>query len=596
MEQWFRALGLNLVPSSLLGLFVALICLRSIAGYAYQVAVGRLHYGFLDHIRQRYHAAVTEACWTYLVRQEPAHFSYALTAQSETVAYGVVSATALANALLGLGVGILVALFISFRLTILAIGVGISIALPLAWFDIRFYRLAKTSLGAISHLFEQLGRNLGNLKFFKVRAAEASLEREFASVSSAYVGALIDSTRVSAKANLLHETGAAVVLAVLIYLALSAGAASGLEPIALTIIFARLIPRVNQVQTSIRHLLGILPQFALLQEQLESLARHPDLPTPMLGKAPTLARSLRFEAVSFRYANRSDRDALSNVSFEIPAGTALGILGLTGAGKTTLVDLAAGLITPTAGTVLLDGDALGEQAVAWRRSVSYVLQDDPLVNDTILANLRLGQADATEDEAWSALALAKADELVRGLPDGLKTRVGDRGSGLSRGQRQRICLARGLIRRPKLLILDEGTSALNPIDETALAGAFRSLLPNVTVLIVSHRLSAIQWVDRVIVLADGALCEQGSLRELEQQPDSLVSRMRAGEQSGLSPWTQSCSRQALEFSLKALIAQCRCQKKTCFATIVCMMDALEGSDPAQTREHCRRISGQRPRI
>jgi ATP-binding cassette subfamily C protein len=271
---------------------------------------------------------------------------------------------------------------------------------------------------------------------------------------------------------------------------------------------------------------AIVPQFGDLTRETDYLRRHGEAENGDNHQPPKLLRHLRFEAVSYRYPGRPDYNALSDISFEIAAGSSLGIIGLSGAGKTTLADLAAGLLNPSMGRVLIDGVVLeGQRAVTWRRMVSYVLQDDPLINDTVAANIRLGCADASDSDVWEALRLVCADRMVGALPDGLATVVGDRGQCLSKGQRQRICLARAIIGRPALLILDECTSGLNPVDECEFGDLFCRLAGRTTVIMISHRAATVNWVDRILVLKEGEIVEQGTPRNLRNESRSLVQKM-----------------------------------------------------------------------
>ncbi len=221
------------------------------------------------------------------------------------------------------------------------------------------------------------------------------------------------------------------------------------------------------------------------------------------------------ECVSFAYSTESEIRPLNGVSIELPAHKAIGLVGPSGAGKTTFADLVAGLFPPNEGCVLVDDLVLDEKNRAhWRQSISYVLQDEYLFNDTIAANLRVGSPNATDKELWQALAKARASELVKSLPAELMTLIGDRGIRLSRGQRQRLCLARGLMKKPQLLILDEATSALNPIDEQELIEALKSLSGQITILMIAHRPSSVAWTDRIIALNEGSIIEAGTLSEL----------------------------------------------------------------------------------
>jgi ABC-type multidrug transport system fused ATPase/permease subunit len=234
---------------------------------------------------------------------------------------------------------------------------------------------------------------------------------------------------------------------------------------------------------------------------------------------PGLRDALRFDDVG--YVHPDGTRALDGVSFAAPRGSLTAIVGPAGSGKTTLAHLAARFLEPTEGVVSLDGvDARRWTRDSLRARISYVFQETFLFDGTIAECLRLGAPDADDARLWRALDAARAEDFVAALPDGLATRVGRGGSQLSVGQRQRLAIARALVRESDVLILDEPTSALDPETETALVESLRRAGRDRLVLVVAHRLSTIRSADRILFLADGRLVESGSHDELVARPRS----------------------------------------------------------------------------
>jgi ATP-binding cassette subfamily C protein len=218
--------------------------------------------------------------------------------------------------------------------------------------------------------------------------------------------------------------------------------------------------------------------------------RSGDLP------APPLQDSLVLQNLSFSYG---ETEVLRNVELQVPAGSFVAMEGMSGAGKTTLVDLIIGLYRPTDGKVLVDGVDLQDVDIrAWRSQIGYVPQDLLLFHDSILQNVRLGNESITREAVQAALESAGAWEFVKALPDGMDWTVGERGSMLSGGQRQRIAIARALVEEPSLLILDEATTALDPKTEAGICAALAGLKGRVTVLAISHQ-SAMQEVADLVL-------------------------------------------------------------------------------------------------
>jgi subfamily B ATP-binding cassette protein MsbA len=221
-----------------------------------------------------------------------------------------------------------------------------------------------------------------------------------------------------------------------------------------------------------------------------------------------------FLDVHFVY--EADKGAvLRGISFAVPAGSTLAIVGKSGSGKSTLVSLLARFYDPTQGSVRLDGVDVREYRLpSLRRQISLVSQDVVLFNDTIRNNIAFGTANASREAVEEAARAAHVLGFVNELPEGLDTFVGDRGSLLSGGQRQRIAIARALLKNAPVLILDEAMSALDTHSERIVQGALTDLMKNRTTLVIAHRLSTVEQADRIVVMDEGAIVESGTHAEL----------------------------------------------------------------------------------
>lgn len=238
-----------------------------------------------------------------------------------------------------------------------------------------------------------------------------------------------------------------------------------------------------------------------------------------------LQGAIRFADVRFRYP-KVERDTLHAFSLEIPAGQRVGLVGETGAGKTTFLDLVMGFYGPSAGTLTYDGLPLSEIGKRQlRRKSALMTQDAFLWNTTIRENIRLGRPSASDAEVEAAAAQAQAHEFIIGTEHGYGTMVGERGARLSGGQRQRIALARVFLRDPAIVVLDEPTSALDLETEARLQEGLDALCRGRTTLIVAHRLSTLRSVDRILVFKDGRIVEDGAPAELLAKPDGHYRRL-----------------------------------------------------------------------
>jgi ATP-binding cassette subfamily C protein len=207
---------------------------------------------------------------------------------------------------------------------------------------------------------------------------------------------------------------------------------------------------------------------------------------------------------------------LSRIDLAVERGECVALVGATGTGKTTLVDLVLGLIEPTEGRITVDGVAIAHNLPAWRRHIGYVPQDPFMVDDTLRRNIAFGLTDAEIDASRvaAAVGVAQLEPFIATLPDGLDTLVGERGVRLSGGERQRVSIARALYRDPDLLVFDEATSALDPGTEQALTRAIERLKGQKTLLVIAHRLTTVERADRLVVLSDGRIEATGTYHDL----------------------------------------------------------------------------------
>jgi ABC-type bacteriocin/lantibiotic exporter with double-glycine peptidase domain len=215
---------------------------------------------------------------------------------------------------------------------------------------------------------------------------------------------------------------------------------------------------------------------------------------------------VRLNAVSFGYPG-AERRLLENVSLVLDIESITGIVGRSGAGKSSFLDLLAGLQRPTSGTVLADGMDIGADVAAWRHSVGYVSQSPILFSDTLRRNIAFGIPDdeIVQDAIVGAVRDAQLEEVIRSLPAGLDTPIGEGGQRLSGGQQQRVAIARALYRRPAVLLLDEPSAALDPATERSLMEMLTRLRPGRIIVLVSHRPQALEFCDRIFRLDGGAL-------------------------------------------------------------------------------------------
>ncbi len=293
----------------------------------------------------------------------------------------------------------------------------------------------------------------------------------------------------------------------------------------------RMIPMVQRLPHQFGQLMNTLAPVELALEAV----RRDNKPYISDGTQPFagLQRDIAFDRVSFRYL---DQPVLQEVSLTIRSNATTAIIGATGSGKTTMLDLLLRLYDPQAGDIRLDGVPLRQVRLAdWRRCTAVVLQDSFLFNDTVANNIRYGREGLSEADIRAAAVMANADGLISALPQGYGTMLGERGVTLSGGQKQMVALARALVRRPQLLILDEATSSLDSASERMVQQALGRLQGRLTMVVIAHRLATVQHADHLVVLDRGRVVESGDPALLRQRPDSRYAQyLRLQQLSGES--------------------------------------------------------------
>lgn len=275
----------------------------------------------------------------------------------------------------------------------------------------------------------------------------------------------------------------------------------------------------TQILTSLMMLSMVLVMTIMSRSPMrrcaELLTEEPNLVSPENAVKDVKDGSIDFENVSFRYSEKAKLDALQNVSLHIPSGCTVGILGATGSSKSTLVQLIPRLYDVTGGTLKVGGvDVRKYDLEVLRDNVAMVLQKNTLFSGTIKENLRWGNPNATDEELIHACKLACADEFIQGFPDKYDTHIEQGGSNVSGGQKQRLCIARALLKKPKILILDDSTSAVDTHTDAMIRKAFLEEIPGTTKLIIAQRVSSIQDADLILILDGGKIAEHGSHEEL----------------------------------------------------------------------------------
>lgn len=292
--------------------------------------------------------------------------------------------------------------------------------------------------------------------------------------------------------------------------------------IVIIFLIQRIFLYVDRAQATLHEMNQQIPYAHSVVRFIAEFDAHKEVNT---GTKPfKLEDAITFESVSFNY--RPKNAVLKGVDLTILHGETVGIIGPSGAGKTTIADLLLRLLRPTSGTIRVDSMPLEDISLqSWRQHVAYVSQEFFLLNDSVFANILFYDESVTEEDAWAAIKAVGLFDVVKSMPQGIHTIVGERGLDLSAGQRQRIALARALVREPDILVLDEATSALDGESEQAIHEALAALRGTMTMVIIAHRLTTVMETDKIIVVDKGKITEEGAPQDLLKDENSYFYRL-----------------------------------------------------------------------
>ena len=498
------------------GLLMALCAvLALITGLLYARFAARYANGFAAELRLAEYAAVQKFDFANLD-----HFSTASLVTRMTT-----DATVLLNAvntglrplvrspvMLFMGLGM--AFILSPRLTVIFLVATPILAAMLAWIVSHVAPLYGRQQGAVDHLNSRIQEGLTAIRVIKAFVRGDWENQQFEEVN----GELSDASTETFRFAVLNMPSFQIVMYTCIVCIMWFGGNFILQGSMSVGQLTAFLSYVLQVLNSVMMFSGVFLQMtrslASARRIREVLTEQPDLANAARPVTTIENGAIDFENVSFKYNAKAEKCALADITLHIPAGATVGIIGGTGSAKTTLVQLIPRLYDATAGTVRVGGrDVRDYDLASLRDAVGIVLQKNLLFSGTIRENLKWGNPEATDDQLWEACRAAHADEFLNRMPDGLDTDLGQGGVNVSGGQKQRLCIARTLLKHPKVLIFDDSTSAVDTATESGIRHALAELT-DVTKLIIAQRISSVQSADLIVILEDGRLHAVGTHKEL----------------------------------------------------------------------------------
>jgi subfamily B ATP-binding cassette protein MsbA len=508
------------VPVFLIGLFV----IRGLAQFTGQYALARITNDGMLGLRQKLFERLLAADMSLFSRQSASALSNTIVYEVQTGAQQLVQAMMSISrdgftliALLGY------LIYLNWQLTLIVAFMVPGVAWVMKTLSRRLYRITKSSQTATDELAYVVEENVLAHRMVRLHGAQASQQSRFGELSRQLRGLNTKATIASAAMTPLTQVLAAIALSVILCIALwqsrEGGAAIGSASVQDVTVggFAAFISAMLMLIAPIRRMADVANPItrgvAALERGLALLEGSTDEQGGSFKPSAKVSGALQLSDVSVQFGP-DKAPALSHLSLNVKAGEVVALVGPSGAGKTTLVNLLPRFFSPTSGQIMLEGVPVADWDLnTLRQQFAMVSQDVVMLNDSVAANVALGK-DIDEARVWSALEAANLGDFVRNLPQGLHTLVGHNASQLSGGQRQRLAIARALYKDAPILILDEATSALDNESERLVQQALNRLMQGRTTLVIAHRLSTIEHADRVVVMERGQIAEQGSHAQL----------------------------------------------------------------------------------
>lgn len=534
---WSSHLGiielLNELPKSvsllvIVGAYIVLITGQSLIQRNLNLRDVKIHTGFISHVRLETYNAILQANWDFFIKKRKSDLMNSLTGELGHVTTGSYVFLQFLTSIIFTLIQVGIALWLSVKLTIFVICCGLVVSFFSRTFIKKANKIGNQSLEIGRSYIGGITDHFNGIKDIKSNMLEESRRNWLIDWCQQFARERFEAAKISANSQLYYKISSSLIIAVFIYASIMLFHTQGQQLMLIILVFFRLWPRFQGVQTNLEQIATAIPAFKslkALQNECKISREVKEESRDYNSVKPIHIEYLECKDVSFRYNRNEEVSSLQDINLRIYSNQMTAVVGRSGAGKSTLIDILMGLLQPEKGQVLVDGVPLTDtNLLSLRKSISYVPQDPFLFNGNIRENLLMIAPNATEEQLWDALEFAASAEFVRKLPQGLNTLIGDRGIRLSGGERQRLVLARAILRKPSILILDEATSSLDTENEAKIQEALDRLQGKLTIIVIAHRLSTIRNADQVIVMDQGRIVQSGGFNQLAGEQNGLFSK------------------------------------------------------------------------
>lgn len=507
----------------MIGIYLVLVVLKTYLVWLLKIRQNEFLEEYSLNLRQELYHTVSVAEWELLAAGKQTDTIDLFTAQCSQISQGVSMIISLFSSVVTAFVSLGIALWLSLPVTVLVsiFGCGFALVFRHLMKESRYYgdEMIRINRAMYSELYSQL-RSIKEVRSYGVQKEHADF---FGEISRSFKNAKLKYVRQQAFPSAMYSIAAAGMIAIIFLICVLFFHMDTARLMVLVYVFTRLWPVFGGFINKMTIIQTTIPAYEKLMEafQMLSTEKSEDIQTEPLW----FDKEIEFRDVCFAYQGSSEL-VLNNINFTLKKGSITALMGRSGAGKTTIADLLLGFLQPTSGEILIDGVRLSEKNLpGWRYNLGYIPQEPLILNTTVRENLRRFHPKATQAEMEEALKKAYIWDVVKNLPQGIDTVLGDGGIRLSGGERQRIVLARVLLGNPRLIVMDEATSAMDYESEMAVRNAIRDLNEQVTILIIAHRLATVRTAKYGLVLEKGNITENGTLQELAAHSEGYLNKL-----------------------------------------------------------------------
>ncbi len=502
LDALIGRMGLTISIELIIALYLLLILFNAFILFAKTIWQSDVQQEFMASIRKDIFSKLIRSDWMYLSGQNRNEFSHILTSEIPGITALNFHLFSLLSVVIIFVIYVVLAFLVSFYFTLMVLACGVVLYGLMNRFITRTYAAGKENFFTNRNLYKQFDDFWDTIKFAKIHGTEKYHYDRFDEQNQQFSEQRKRMVRLNLTPQTINTIASAFVLSVVVYAGYKFGDMSLSSFLILILLFARIFPQMMKIHTSSMHIAGLLPAYEntmAMKKKLDAYLKESSVFRNLTTSKIKLTENISFHNVTFGYI--PDKILFDRLNIVIPAFKITGIFGPSGIGKTTLLDLVTGLIIPKEGAIKVDGRPfLDMDKASWHNSIAYVPQDSVFTNSSLRENLTLGNEQISDEKIWNTLYRVNAGGFVRELGDGLDTKMNNNAQQFSGGERQRLAIARALLREPALLLLDEITNSLDVKNEQKIFDILLDLKSEITIIVITHKKDLVKYFDEIIDL------------------------------------------------------------------------------------------------